>query len=233
MKNPVLKFLAYTFFTCLIVAFIMRSNGTQEWAAIINYVCTSICFIIGFIYLFILIYCVIENKKIDKYLKTNNYDQLISYCQKRISKKGFILNDRKSYYKYLTLLSYLSLNEKDNIEKYFEEFTEMDLFPITYYWKASYLMSIEKYDEIETLYNKFVSSNDMRRKAFQLQHIFGLFNAFKLYSLNQIIEAKEALDNVDTSRISMPSSLKAIDIIKNTPVDVEEEKIIDIIEEDN
>ena len=31
----------------------------------------------------------------------------------------------------------------------------------------------------------------------------------------------------------MPSSLKAIDIIKNTPVDVEEEKIIDIIEENN
>ena len=228
MKNPFLKFLTYIFVICLILAFIIGTNGTQPWTQIVNKICVGICFFIGFIYLLILIYCVIENKIIDKCLKTNNYDQLLKYCKKKIEKKSFILNDRKSYYKYLTLLSYFSLNEKDNIENCFKEFDEMDSFPITYYWKASYLISINQYDEVEALYNKFVSSNDMRRKAYQLQHIFNLFNSFRLFALGQIKEAKEALENVDTSKISMPSSLKAIDMIKNAVINEEIVEVIDI-----
>ena len=58
-----------------------------------------------------------------------------------------------------------------------------------------------------------------------------MFEAVHLYTIGNIKEAKEKLETLDTSGISMPYTLQTIDIIKNAIVEEVQEDVIDIIEE--
>ena len=243
MKNSIFKILGYTFLVCLIVNFILKA-GTQPWVPIVTTICTIICIIVALIYVWILVYCVIENKKIDKCLDSDNYEALIAYASKKEKRPFFLLSERKHYYSYLIMLARLGLNDLDGIKESFDTFEKYEDFPISLYWRASYEISINKLDNIEEYYNKFINSRDIRKKAYQLKNIVYLFEAYKHYANNDLDKVSDTISQIDEERISIPCSKKSISILKeaianyqvkeevNEPKEIKEiennEEIIDI-----
>ena len=216
MNNSIFKLLGYTFFGCIVLNFILKSQGTQEWVSIVTTITTCICVAIALVYVWILLYCVKENKMIDNYLNNDEYEKLIAYASKKEQRPFFLLSERKGYYKYLILLSNLGLNDIDGIEKSFETFERYDSFPISLYWKASYEISKGQLENVEDYYNRFINSPDIRKKAYQLRNIVYLFEAFKHYSKNDLDKVEESVSQINTDSISIPCSIKSINILKET-----------------
>ena len=232
MKNKILSLLSYAFFASLIIFFILNSSATpQPWVGTVKLVCIGVCLFVGLVYLGVFIYCAIDNKKIDKMLDKDDYDNLIAYANKQLSSKVQIFPERKTYYQYLLVLCYMAKQDDENIEIAFSNFTGNDMFPISYYWKACQEFAQGKTENIEAYYNSFINNNSIRQKAFKLINIIHLFEAVHLYTIGNIKEAKEKLETLDTSGISMPYTLQTIDIIKNAIVEEVQEDVIDIIEE--
>ena len=126
----------------------------------------------------------------------------------------------------------MAKQDDENIEIAFSNFTGNDMFPISYYWKACQEFAQGRTENIESYYSSFINNASIRQKAFKLINIIHLFEAVHLYTIGNIKEAKEKIENLNTSDISMPYTLQTIEIIKNTIVKEEiQEDVIDIIEE--
>ena len=231
MKNSIFKILGYTFFACLIVNIMLKMSGTQPWIPIVTSICTAICVLVGLIYVWILVYCVRENKMIDKYLNSDDYDGLIAYASKKEKRPFFLLAERKHYYSYLIMLARLGLNDIDGIEQSFSTFEKYEDFPISLYWKASYEISINKLDNIEEYYNKFINSGDIRKKAYELRNIVYLFEAYKHYANNDLDKVSDSINQIDIDRISIPCSKKSISILKEAIANNKKETVEEEIKE--
>lgn len=233
MKNKILSLLSYAFFASLIVFFILNSSSTpQPWVGTVKLVCIGVCIFVGLVYLGVFIYCAIDNKKIDKMLDKDEYDNLISYANNKLNSKIQLFPERKTYYQYLLVLCYMAKQDDENIEIAFSNFTGNDMFPISYYWKACQEFAQGRRENIEFYYNSFINNNSIRQKALKLINIIHLFEAVHLYNIGNIKEAKEKIANLNISDISMPYTLKTIDIINNTVIEEEiPNDVIDVIEE--
>ena len=233
MKNNLLKYLAYGFFASVIVYFLLgTSKNAQEWVDIVKLVCIGVCVFVALVYLGVFIYCAIDNKKIDKMLDKDDYDNLIIYSNNKLNVKFNLFPERKSYYQYLLVLCYMAKQDDENIEISYSNFTGNDVFPISYYWKACQEFAQGRRENIGFYYNSFINNNSIRQKAFKLINIIHLFEAVHLYTNGNIKEAKEKIANLNTSDISMPYTLKTIDIINNTVIEEEiPNDVIDVIEE--
>ena len=233
MKNKVLNILSYAFFASLIIFFILNSSSSpQPWVKPVKLVCIGICIFVALVYLGVFVYCAIDNKKIDKMLDKDDYDNLIDYANNKLKSKIQIFPERKTYYQYILVLSYMAKQDDENIEIAFSNFTGNDMFPISYYWKACQEFAQGRTENIESYYSSFINNASIRQKAFKLINIIHLFEAVHLYTIGNIKEAKDKIENLNTSDISMPYTLQTIEIIKNTIVKEEIlEDVIDIIEE--
>jgi hypothetical protein len=209
----------------------LKMSGTQSWIPIVTTICTSICVLVGLIYVWILVYCVRENKMIDKYLNSDDYEGLITYASKKEKRPFFLLAERKHYYSYLIMLARLGLNDIDGIEQSFETFEKYEDFPISLYWKASYEISINKLDNIEEYYNKFINSGDIRKKAYELRNIVYLFEAYKHYANNDLDKVNESINQIDVDRISIPCSKKSISILKEAIANNKKETVEEEVKE--
>ena len=113
MTGKFTKYLAYVFFIGIILIFVLNgADASQTWVPIVRTVAFVLAITCGIIYVAIIVYCIIENKKIDKLIDTDKYEELIAYSNKKLSKKALILENRKAYYHYLLLLSYLAIDEQ-------------------------------------------------------------------------------------------------------------------------
>ena len=233
MKNKVLNILSYAFFASLIIFFILNSSSSpQPWVKPVKLFCIGICIFVALVYLGVFVYCAIDNKKIDKMLDKDDYDNLIDYANNKLKSKIQIFPERKTYYQYILVLSYMAKQDDENIEIAFSNFTGNDMFPISYYWKACQEFAQGRTENIESYYSSFINNASIRQKAFKLINIIHLFETVHLYTIGNIKEAKEKIENLNTSDISMPYTLQTIEIIKNTIVKEEiQEDVIDIIEE--
>lgn len=214
------KYLAYVFFICLILFFILNgADKSQTWVPIVRNIALYLAIGCGLIYVAIIVYCIIENKKIDNLLNNDKYDELITYATKKANKKGFILENRNQYYNYLLLLSYLAKDDEENSNIYFEKLKGQEfMFPMVSYWKVSYKFSIGEYEEIEDCYNTFRNSKEVAKAPYKYSNLTDLLYSFVLYSKGNIKEAKERLSKLDTTRISMPATIKSIKIIQEAEV---------------
>ncbi len=214
MNGKGLKIFAYLFFIATIVWAVLTFNHiNDQWAVILKYCCLGIVGFIILLFVYLLIFCIIDNKRIDKMLDSNQYDQLIDYSIKRKDKKRFLLFDRKYYYEYLLILCYVGKDDDENIVKSYQVFSKMDEFPMTYYWKACYEFSRGNIENIDEYYQSFIRLIGTSRKMKDYGNIVQIFYSLDLYALKEYQKAKENLKKVDVSKISMPSTLKSISII--------------------
>ena len=231
MGGKFTKYLAYVFFIGLILFFVLNSAvETQKWVPIVRLIALYTSIACGLIYVLIITYCIFENRKIDKMLNTDDYDNLIEYANKKVNKKALILENRTNYYNYLLLLCYLAKDEKEKIDEYFSKTEGQDfMFPMISYWKVCYNFANGSYDNLKENFDKFRYSKDVSRAPYKYSNLVDLLNSFVLYSEGKVKEAKEIINTFDTKNISMPATLKAINIIKETVV--EEDNNENIIEE--
>ena len=214
MNSKGLKVLAYIFFTAAIIWFVLIFNKVNDlWANIVKSICLGILLLIVLIFILLLIFCIHDNKKIDKMLDVNDYDCLIEYCKKMKNKKWFLLYDRKFYYEYLILLGYVGKDDDKNIVESYKNFTKMDYFPMTYYWKACYDFSKGNLENIDNYYQNFIQHPDVYKKANHFKNIILIFESLDLYVKQDYQKAKETLKKVDITQINMPSTLKSISMI--------------------
>ena len=67
MGGKFTKYLAYVFFTGLILFFVLNGAAeSQTWVPVVRKIALYTCIACGAVYALIIIYCMIENKKIDK-----------------------------------------------------------------------------------------------------------------------------------------------------------------------
>lgn len=217
MTGKATKILSYTFFISLIVLFVLNSQtSTQEWVGVAKSICAILSISTGLVYLVILLYCVIDNKRIDSYLNNDNYKGLIKYCYKKSLKKYIFIPNRVTYYKYLLLLSYLGLDNKEKINEYFPLLKGHEIsFPMVSYWRACYNFSNGNLENIKEDIVIFTSSNDVVKKPYKFKALLSILSVLDLFVDGKFKEAKSKLESIDTSTIVMPATLKSIDIIKN------------------
>lgn len=216
MKNKVLNIFAYAFFAALIVFFLLNSSSNpQVWVKDVKLVCIIVCVFVGLVYLAVFIYCAIDNKKVDKMLNEDDYDNIIAYTKEQLNKKIQLFPERKTYYQYLQVLSYMAKQDDENIELSYSQFDGHSVFPISYYWKACQEFAKGNKDNIEHYYQEFINNPSIRQKAFKLQSIIIIFEAVYLFTLGNIKQAQEKLETANTNDISMPYTLKTIEIINS------------------
>ncbi len=218
MQSKGLKVVGYTFFISIIVLFVLRSQGgEQNWLKIVTYICLGLMALCLLIILGLFIFCMIDNKNVDKLLKTDNYDGLISYCNKKANKKWIFLSDRKSYYEYLLLLAYIGKDDENKFVEYFNKFDDVlaSMFPLIFYWKASYEFSINKYDNIKNYSQSFKDNLRVKKSITKYQSLFEILDCYNLYIDGKVTEAKELLNKIDMSSISMAITKRALAYIKD------------------
>lgn len=217
MQSKGLKIVGYTFFISIIVLFVLRSQGKeQNWLKIVTYVCLGLMALCMLIILGLFIFCMIDNKNVDKLLKTDDYNGLISYCTKKANKKWIFLSDRRSYYEYLLLLAYIGKDDENKFVEYFNKFDDVlaSLFPLIFYWKASYEFSINKYDNIKAYSQNFKDNLRVKKSITKYQSLFEILDCYNSYIDGKIAEAKDLLNKIDMSSISMPITKRALTYIK-------------------
>ncbi len=217
MQSKGLKIVGYTFFISIIVLFVLRSQGgEQNWLKIVTYVCLGLMALCMLIILGLFIFCMIDNKNVDKLLKTDDYDGLISYCSKKANKKWIFLSDRRSYYEYLLLLAYIGKDDENKFVEYFNKFDDVlaSMFPLIFYWKASYEFSINKYDNIKAYSQSFKDNLKVKKSITKYQSLFEILDCYNLYIDGNVTEAKELLNKIDMSSISMAITKRALAYIK-------------------
>ena len=217
MQSKGLKIVGYTFFISIIVLFVLRSQGgEQNWLKIVTYVCLGLMALCMLIILGLFIFCMIDNKNVDKLLKTDDYDGLISYCSKKANKKWIFLSDRRSYYEYLLLLAYIGKDDENKFVEYFNKFDDAlaSMFPLVFYWKASYEFSINKYDNIKAYSQSFKDNLKVKKSITKYQSLFEILDCYNLYIDGNVTEAKEILNKIDMSSISMAITKRALAYIK-------------------
>ncbi|MDY2888027.1 MAG: hypothetical protein SOU19_00500 [Candidatus Caccosoma sp.] len=218
MQSKGLKVVGYTFFISIIVLFVLRSQGgEQNWLKIVTYICLGLMALCLLIILGLFIFCMIDNKNVDKLLKTDDYDNLISYCNKKANKKWIFLSDRKSYYEYLLLLAYIGKDDENKFVEYFNKFDDVlaSMFPLVFYWKASYEFSINKYDNIKNYSQSFKDNLRVKKSITKYQSLFEILDCYNLYIDGKVTEAKELLNKIDMSSISMAITKRALAYIKD------------------
>ena len=94
MGNKFSKYLGYTFLACIVLYFVLNSADVtvNPWVPTVKLVCFIIGILCALIYASIMIYCIIDNKKISKLLDNDKYDELLAYANKKASK-----NNEKSF----------------------------------------------------------------------------------------------------------------------------------------
>lgn len=224
MTGKFTKYLAYIFFIGIILIFVLNgADASQTWVPIVRTVAFVLAITCGIIYVAIIVYCIIENKKIDKLIDTDKYEELIAYSNKKLSKKALILENRKAYYHYLLLLSYLAKDEQEHIDEEFKALEGQEfMFPVISYWRVCYNFSKGNYEGIEDSSNMFKNSKEVARAPHKYSNLLDLLNALTLYSKGDINQSKEIIENLDTHNISMPCTIKSINIIKETKINENE-----------
>ena len=218
MTGKFTKYLAYVFFIGIILIFVLNgADESQTWVPIVRTIAFALAITCGLIYVAIMIYCIIENKKIDKLIDNDKYDELIAYAKKKANKKALILDNRKAYYNYLLLLSYLAKDEEDVVVETFNALEGQEfMFPVISYWKVCFNFSKGNYESLEEDYTKFKNSKEVARAPYKYGNLLDLLNSFILYSKGNIKEAKEIINKLDTHNISMPCTIRGINLIKET-----------------
>lgn len=212
-----IKGFLYTFIISIVGIILMSSIFKNKiWAKPLLIVFITIAGLIAIMYMIILLYVNIDNKKIEKLLNTDDYHKLIKYC----SKHKFInslMEERKTYYDYLLLLSYFALNDVGKINEYNEKFVDkVDLYPMILYWNAGFEFCMEKYDKIKEYADKFINSFEVSVNKEKYDNLISILQIYILFIDDNIKEAKEKLNEINMENITMPSTLKALDIIKNS-----------------
>lgn len=217
MQSKGLKIVGYTFFISVIVLFVLKTQGSnQNWLKVVTYICLALMAICILIILGLFIFCMKDNKIVDKLLKTDDYDGLIAYCSKKANQKLLFLSDRKFYYNYLLLLAYIGKDDEAKFIEYFNMFDDVvaTMFPLVFYWKASYEFSIHKYDNIKTYANNFKENLKVKKSISKYQSLFDILDCYNLYIDGKIDEAKELLNKIDMSSISMNITKRSLAYIK-------------------
>ena len=220
MNGRFTKILTYVFFACLILLFVLNNAAeSQTWVPIVRSIALYLSIACAIIYIAIMVYCIIENKKIDKLIYNDKYDELIAYAKKKANKKALILDNRKAYYNYLLLLSYLAKDEENVVIETFSSLEgHENMFPVVSYWKVCFNFSKGNYESLEEDYTKFKNSKEVARAPYKYGNLLDLLNSFILYSKGNIKEAKEIINKLDTHNISMPCTIRGINLIKDAEV---------------
>ena len=238
--NKFTKYLGYFIILCIVLLVVFNSvDNTQAWVPIAKNICWVGILLSASIYIIIMIYCIIDNKKIDKYLVADDYDNLIAYANKKASKNSIILPERKNYYHYLLALCYFAKDDHEQIAKYLELLSDnFDTYPMLYYWKACYDFANNENENLVSYFNSFANSPLINKRRFRYQHLIDLLYVFVVFAEGKVSEAKERLEKADTERVTMPATKRAIDIVNNAEVEATIEQIeaseeaIDVIEEE-
>jgi len=211
---------AIIFFVIYFVLLTQGDNNDEDIKLIMNVILGCAFVLIG-IAAFYLIYTIIENKKFSKLLDVDDYNGVIALATKKVESKR-TSPERLQYYYYLLLLSYFSLEDNENVDKYFELLYAKSLFPIVNYWKACYEVA-KGNKEGAKYFNDFLESPETKRNANKYQNIFLVVEAIIAYAEDRIEDAKKKASEVDIDRLSMPSSKKCIQLIRNLEI-IENEK---------
>ena len=228
MKSRLMQILTYVFMIAILLVIVTLNIKTESvFVNILRYVSFGIVFLVGSIVIYIAIYCIIDNKKVGKLLDTDNYDELLIHCNKKIKRKSILLKDRKNYYLYLRILCYLELDDDKNIQEAYNVFDASDNYPATLYWRACYDFQKGRYDYIKEYYDYFNSTPQSKKPVYDNQ--YKVFEMLIAYIDNDIDKLKQKYEEVDKTKISIPASLRMLDIIKakideNTPIDVIDDK---------
>ena len=217
MNSRLLKVFTYIFSISLIVFIVLTMNKSDLPAVfVIKGICLGLCGIVCLFYLYLFIYCLIDNKNIDKLADTDKYEELIVYINKRIKQKLYIVPERVSFYNYYLLLSYLMLENDEKAEEIFEKEKRIDSFPVISYWRASYELSKGITDNVASYYEMFKNSQLIYKYQDRYQNVLNSFECLYLYSQGKIEEANKALENVNERRIHLPATKKVLNIIKES-----------------
>lgn len=215
MKSKVLKYSAYFFGVCLLTYFILTQvTNPPHFVDTLQIICLILAFLVILLYLFIFIFCYIDNKKIAKMLDLDQYDEILKYCNIMLKKKIIFLGERKAYYTYLLILSYVGKDDYNNFIILFEKFKYKDEYSMIYYWRACFEFSKLNFTEVDMYIKKFYETFNKKNKLRYLD-IFNVLQAINLYLENKKEEAIELINKVDTQKISMPSTHRCISFIKN------------------
>lgn len=217
MKSKLLKLLVYTFFICIIVFFVLSINpSTLTWVFVAKYLCLGIAGLILLFYIYLFIYCAIDNKKVERFSDNNDYENLIIYINKRLKQKLYLVPERKHFYNYYLLLSYLHLQNDEMIEKYFEKNIDLDVFPIILYWKSSYELSKGNTSNILQYYEDFKISSIINKNINRYKNIINTFECMALYVNQNYEQLKEQIKIVDETKITIPSTIKVLNMINES-----------------
>ena len=217
MQSKGLKIVGYTFFISVVVLFVLKTQGgNQNWLKVVTYICLGLIALCMLVILGLFIFCMHDNKIVDKLLKTDDYDGLISYCGKKVNQRLLFLADRKLYYNYLLLLAYIGKDDENKFVEYFNKFDDVvaSMFPLVFYWKASYEFSINKYDNIKNYSQSFKDNLKVKKSITKYQSLFEILDCYNLYIDGNVTEAKELLNKIDMSSISMAITKRALTYIK-------------------
>ena len=220
MKSKLLKTLVYIFFVCIIVFFVLSINtSTLTWVHIAKYVCLILAALILIFYIYLFVFFAIDNKKIEQFSFNDDYENLVIYINKKLKQKLYFVPERKHFYNYYLLLSYLHLKDEEMIETYFNKEIDLDVFPIVSYWKASYELSKNNKENILTYYEEFKISSLINKNINRYQNIFNTFECMVLYVKEDYETLKEKIKIVDESKITIPSTIKVLDMINKCVAD--------------
>lgn len=212
-----LKALLYVFIISLLAGIIISSATEKEDIVfyIIKWCCFGIALLVVLIYIYMMVYLSIDNKKFAKLLDNDVYDEIIKRASRKVKQKTILFADRKPYYNYLLLLCYLAKDETDKFDKYFDLVTDYFNYPVALYWKSVYHFSIGQMEGLEANYDSFVRSSEVQKRHAMFVNLIKIFEVMKLYKNEKYEEAVKMLESVDTEHISMPITLRAIQIIQD------------------
>ena len=216
-NSKLLKTFSYIFSIGVIVFIVLTMSKTDlPGIGIVKMVCLGVCGVICLFFLYLFVYCLVDNKNIDRLADTDQYEQLINYINKRVKQKLYLVPERMSFYNYYLLLSYLMLENDEKAEELFEKEKRVDSFPVILYWKASYELSKGIKENVANYYELFKLSHIISKYQTQYINVANSFECLYLYSQGKIEEAYKALKNVNERRIHLPATKKVLNIIKES-----------------
>ena len=231
MNSKFLKTIAYAFSISIILLIVLSmADSDMEFVGIIKTCCLGVCGVVASIYFYLFLYCLIDNKNIDKMADIDDYDRLIPYIEKRKKQKLYLVPDRVKYYNYYLLLSYLMISDEEKCEEYFKLNEETSNFPVILYWKASYELVHGNKENVESYFEEFKSSPIILRYIDRYNNVLKCFESIAYYSKDDFAKAKETLEYVDEKRVHIPYAKKAIAMIKEVEIEplevIEENKSV-------
>ena len=215
MKGTSLKVLLYIFFIGLIGGVVVNAFAEKDNLTlnIIKFSLFGIALLVVIIYIVLTLICIVDNKKIAKMLNNDEYKNIIEHATKMRKRKTIFLGERKKYYDYLLLLSYLATDQTDKFDEYFEKVDDYFTYPVALYWKAVYNFSIGNLERTEADYDSFVNFGEIQRNHAKYINLIKIFEALHLYKQEKYEDSKKMLDTIDTEHIAMPVTKRALDII--------------------